>query len=118
MNADENCIFCKIIKKQAEARIEEETNNVIAFRSIDPVSDTHILVVPKKHISSFIEIKKADEDTYFEMLEMAQRFIIKNKLESGYKLIFNGGKYQVIPHVHWHLLAGNLKDKNDLLNKT
>lgn len=104
------CIFCKIIKGESPASVVADSKGVIAFKSIDPAAKTHILIVPKKHIASFTDLSEEEKSVLFEMAEVAQRLIFKNDAEDGYKLVFNGGKYQAIDHLHWHLLAGNLKE--------
>ena len=105
----DDCIFCQIVDKKAPASIEHETDLVIAFKSIDPAADTHLLIVPKKHVSHVDDFSKEDKDLFFEMLEVAQSLVHSLDLSDGYKLVFNAGRYQAIPHVHWHLLAGNLE---------
>lgn len=57
----EDCIFCKIINKEIPADIVYEDDEVLAFRDINPQAPVHILVIPKKHISSIIEIENDDE---------------------------------------------------------
>lgn len=57
----EDCIFCKIINKDIPADIVYEDDEVLAFRDINPQAPVHILVIPKKHISSIIEIENDDE---------------------------------------------------------
>ena len=57
----EDCIFCKIINKEIPADIVYEDDEVLAFRDIHPQAPVHILVIPKKHISSIMDIKNADE---------------------------------------------------------
>lgn len=104
----EDCIFCKIGSHDAEAKVEFENDFVIAFPSIDKAAETHLLIVPKTHVSNFMELNNSE--TLFEMTKAAQQLIKEKNIESGYKLIFNGGKYQAIPHLHWHLLAGKLED--------
>lgn len=106
----DDCIFCKIINGKMDASVELETDSVIAFKSIDPASDVHILIAPKKHIKSFENIVSEDKDLLSEMVEVAQSLIKKNNTSGGYKLIFNGGKFQSISHLHWHLLGGKLKE--------
>lgn len=107
MNKD--CVFCKIVKGEIPARkIRYEDNDVMAFDNITPVAKTHILIIPKKHILNFLDIK--DDFDFSKMVKATQKIILENKIKSGYKLMFNGGKYQEIPHLHWHLLAGDLKN--------
>ncbi len=57
----EDCIFCKIVKREIPADIVYEDEEVLAFKDIEPVAPVHILVIPKKHITSVIELKKEDE---------------------------------------------------------
>lgn len=113
----DDCIFCKIIRLELPSKIEAETEEVIAFRSIAPVASTHILIVPKKHISNFMNIAEDDDKLFSELIKVSQILIKDKKIEGGYKLVINGGKYQSINHFHWHLIAGNL-EKEDVLNKT
>lgn len=108
-----DCIFCKIAKKESPASIEAETDSVIAFANINPVSETHILIIPKKHVETFLDL----DDLLLEMKSVADGLIKSNGIESAYKLVFNGGKYQAVPHAHWHLLGGKLEDNEDVLNK-
>jgi len=113
-----DCIFCKIAQGKASAKIEQETGNVIAFPSNVPVAEHHILIIPKEHISSFTDLEENHKDIFMEMAKVAQKLIVDKKITDGYKLIFNGGKYQFVKHIHWHLLGGKLENEEDVLNKT
>ena len=104
-----SCVFCKIVKKEIKSEIVFEGTNVLAFKDSSPSADTHILIVPKKHISSFTEIKKIDGKVVLEMMEVAQKLIKEKKLQKKYKLVINGGEYQFVPHLHLHLLGGEVK---------
>ncbi len=103
------CVFCKIVTKEMPATIQFEDEKVIAFESIDPVAELHILIVPKKHIPTFTDIRVADFDVLGSMIKASQKLITDKNIKDGYKLIFNGGKYQSVAHLHWHLLGGELK---------
>lgn len=103
-----DCIFCKIVKGESSAEVVAENKSVIAFENIKPAADTHILIIPKKHIDNFINSEL--DDVIGEMSKIAQKIIVDRKLEDGYKIIFNGGKYQAIAHLHWHLLAGEMRE--------
>ncbi len=106
------CIFCKIINDKERAFLYE--NDVcVVFESNAPIATHHLLIVPKQHVVSFIEL----DHKILGLTEMAQEVIKDKKLEGGYKLVFNGGKYQEIQHVHWHLLAGNLEKNDDILSQ-
>ena len=112
----EECIFCKIVAGDASATVEGENDHAMAFASIDPVAEKHILIVPKKHIANFGDISKEDKDVTFAMVELVQKLVSDLDMSSGYKIAVNGGSYQVVPHLHWHLLAGKFEDK-DALNR-
>ncbi|MBX4206067.1 HIT domain-containing protein [Candidatus Microgenomates bacterium] len=103
----EDCIFCKIVKKQIPSEFLYESENIIVIKDINPSADTHILIVPKKHIPTFLDLN--ENEFLEEAKKVAQDLINKNNLQSGYKMVFNGGKYQIVPHLHWHLLGGNMK---------
>ena len=113
-----DCIFCKIVKGVAPSKIQGESKSVIAFDSIAPVAKYHILITPKKHLDTFLDVKRADAELFYEMIYLAQKIIREKKIDGGYKLLFNGGKYQVVNHLHWHLLGGELEDVHDILNNT
>lgn len=105
----EDCIFCKIIKREIPSNIVYEDDEVIAFEDISPATPIHILVIPKKHISSLVELEKEDElligKIYSVINEIAEKQGVKEK---GYRVIVNCGKDggQSVGHLHFHLLAG------------
>lgn len=112
----DDCVFCKIVKGELPSKKVYEDDSVIAFENIAPAAETHLLICPKAHIETFMEIDK-DFD-WFSITNAAQQIINQKNLSVGYKLVFNGGKYQSIPHLHWHLLAGELEDNGDAILKT
>lgn len=101
----DDCIFCKLIKGEIPREFLYEDDEFVAFNSNAPVADTHILIVPKKHLSTFMELDKE----ILGMTKVAQKIIRSKKLEGAYRLCFNGGKYLEVFHVHLHLLGGNIK---------
>ncbi len=104
---ENDCIFCKIASKKIETDIVAETENVIVFHDREPSAEKHFLVVPKKHIPDFLEL--TDNEVFWEMSHVMRKLISDNNLSgSGYKVLFNGGYYQHVPHVHWHLLGGKM----------
>lgn len=105
----EDCIFCKIIRREIPSDIVYEDEEIIAFKDINPIAPIHILVVPKKHISSLVELEKEDEiligKIYTVINKIAEEQGVKEK---GYRVIVNCGKDggQEVGHLHFHLLAG------------
>lgn len=105
----EDCIFCKIINREIPSDIVYEDDEIIAFKDINPAAPIHILVIPKKHIPSLVELEKEDEilvgKIYSVINKIAEEQGVK---ESGYRVIVNCGKDagQEVAHLHFHLLAG------------
>jgi histidine triad (HIT) family protein len=100
----DDCVFCKIIKGEIPKKFEYEDTNVVAFYSNKPSAEIHLLIIPKKHIPTFLELDKEIVD----MTKVAQKIIKDMNLGGGYRLCFNGGKYLEVQHVHLHLLAGKI----------
>lgn len=107
----DDCVFCKIINHELPTVIEVETENVIVFKTIEPAAETHLLVTPKKHIKTFLDINDSDSQIFLEMIRVSQNLIKEKNISGGYKLVFNGGKYQSVPHLHWHLLGGEIVEE-------
>lgn len=105
----EDCIFCKIIKKEIPSDIVYEDNEIIAFKDIQPLAPIHILIIPKKHIPSLAELSEEDEALVGKIYHVINQ-IAKEQgvLEKGYRVIVNCGKDagQTVGHLHFHLLAG------------
>ena len=106
---DDNCIFCKIVKKEIPASIVYEDEEILAFRDINPVAPVHILVIPKKHIISVADIKNEDE------LLIGKIYTVINKIaqdeginQNGFRVITNCGEDggQEVKHLHFHILGG------------
>ena len=104
-----DCLFCKIINKEIPSTVVYEDEEILAFRDIHPVTPVHILVIPKKHITSLVELEKEDEAVigriYTVINEIAKK---EGILEKGFRVIVNCGKDggQEVKHLHFHLLGG------------
>lgn len=105
----DDCVFCKIAKREMQSEVVFEDKDVLAFKDNKPSADTHLLIIPKKHIPSFVDIKKNDSETVNQMIEVAQKLASEFEITGKYKLIINGGEYQFVPHLHLHLLGGNIR---------
>ena len=109
----EKTIFEKIIDKELEADIIYEDDKIIAFNDIAPIAPTHILIVPKKKISSINDLEKEDKELIGEMFILAKELAEKYKInESGYRTVFNtnGDAGQTVFHIHLHLIGGRKLD--------
>ena len=105
----EECLFCKIVKGEIPATVVYKDEQVMAFRDINPVAPTHILVIPNKHVASTNDISEEDEQLIGHMLTVVKPITDKEGItESGYRLIINTGPdaNQVVFHLHLHILGG------------
>ena len=97
------CIFCKIVNGEIPCLKIYETDKVLAFLDINPDSDGHTLVIPKKHYKDMDDI---DNETLIEIEEAARRIkkILEDKLNiDGLSLLQNNGSVQEVKHYHLHL---------------
>jgi histidine triad (HIT) family protein len=104
-----SCIFCKIVNKEIASNIVYEDEKVVAFYDINPQAPYHILVVPKKHISTLLEVTEEDKEL------IGHIYLVINKIakdigfdERGYRVVVNCKEEagQTIFHLHFHVLAG------------
>lgn len=98
-----NCIFCKIAKKELESNIVYESESIIAFLDIDPISEGHILIMPKEH---YLDIEELPKNILNEILELSQRMVKALKElynPNGYSIMQNGGEFNDIGHFHLHI---------------
>ena len=105
----EDCIFCKIINKQIQSEIIYEDSEIIAFKDIEPVAPVHVLVVPKKHISSVMDLSKEDEALIGKIYSVIQKLAVELGIEKdGFRVVTNCGENagQTVKHIHFHLLGG------------
>lgn len=103
------CIFCGIAAGDAAAEILFQDDEITAFRDIQPVAPTHVLIIPNRHIDSIRELKAQDEALVGRMFSLARQIAVDEGIEaSGYRLIINNGTDagQVVFHLHLHLIGG------------
>lgn len=96
-----------------------ETESLLAFYHPEPSYDVHILLVPKKAITSFMDLTDDDQNLLKDVVRATQTLVKDHSLdESGYRIILNGGSYQEVPQLHFHLVADKriLHDGNQRYN--
>lgn len=105
----DQCIFCKIIRGEIPSTKVFENELVYAFRDIQPQAPVHILVVPKKHITSLAAIDAASDAELAACLRACREIALAEGLgENGFRVVTNAGKdaCQSVPHLHFHILGG------------
>ncbi len=105
----DDCIFCKIINGQIPSEKVYEDDEILAFKDIKPSAPIHILVIPKKHISTLMEINEEDMYLMEKIMKAIHKIAKQQGIEkSGFRLIASCGpdSGQEVMHIHFHLLAG------------
>ena len=110
-----DCIFCQIVAGEIPSQTLYQDEEVIAFRDINPLAPTHVLIIPKWHIPSLAQLTDAETPLIGHMTKVANQLAREeNIFESGYRLVISSGEQggQIVPHLHMHLLGGRrLLDK-------
>lgn len=103
-----DCLFCKIIDGEIPSTKVYEDDICYAFRDINPVAPTHILVVPKKHIDGLDRIDETDKEITSHIMEIIKLLAKEEKLDNGYSVLTNVGEDggQTVRHLHFHLIGG------------
>lgn len=108
----DDCIFCKIIRKQIPADFVLDSDLLVAFKDISPAAKVHILIVPKEHISQFGDLAKGHGQLLVAVYQAAKKLVAENHLENDlYRVVVNGGKAQKVPHLHFHFVGGQWKKR-------
>ena len=104
----ENCLFCKIAAGVIPSTKVYEDESVLAFRDIAPQAPTHILVIPKAHISGMSEVSAENAALVAHCLEVAALVAKQENLTGGYRIVSNCGDDagQTVHHLHFHILGG------------
>ena len=103
-----DCIFCKIVNNEIPSDKVYEDEKILAFHDIEPEAPVHLLIIPKKHISSLNDVNKdnAEEISYIfsKIPEIAKKLGVQ---DSGYRIVSNCGEdaLQTVKHIHFHMLA-------------
>ena len=100
--------YCdEVLSGQTQVDRVRETANVLAFHHTRPYWPTHIVVIPKKHISSLLTIEATDAALLFELIGVIREVAAEVVANQGAcRVLTNLGKYQDSKHLHWHVSAG------------
>jgi histidine triad (HIT) family protein len=109
MNQDTDCIFCRIVAGEIPARRVYEENEVIAFHDQNPRAPTHVLVIPRRHIASALELGTSDGPLLGSLFAAVATVAREQGIaEAGYRVVTNVGRGagQSVDHLHFHVLGG------------
>ena len=104
----DNCIFCKIAAGKIPSKTVYEDDDVIAFHDIHPAAPVHVLVIPKRHISTLADAGPGDEAVLGKILALTGRIAREQGSPEGYRTIINTGRIggQDVYHLHVHVIGG------------
>jgi histidine triad (HIT) family protein len=104
-----DCPFCRIVARESPADVVYEDDAVLAFKDIYPKAPVHLLIVPKRHIASLVEVGDDDAGVLGRCVVAARRLAeTTGYAQKGFRLSVNTGPEggQVVYHVHFHFTAG------------
>lgn len=104
----DDCLFCKIARGDIPSRKVYEDDEIFAFHDINPARPVHLLVVPKRHITSLATSNEADVPVLGKMLAVANRLATEQGSPDGFRVIINTGRVgnQEVQHLHAHIVGG------------
>jgi histidine triad (HIT) family protein len=107
--SDSDCIFCKIAAGDIDADIVYQSEELVGFRDLNPQAPTHVLIIPRRHISTINDITESDAEMIGQLFVAAKEIAAQEGIsEPGYRVTMNcnAGAGQSVFHVHLHLLGG------------
>lgn len=107
--SEHDCLFCKVVAGEIPADIVFESDSAIAFRDINPQAPTHVLVIPRRHISTINDLEADDRELVGDLYLAARSIAAEEGIaESGYRAVMNcnKGAGQSVFHIHLHVLGG------------
>lgn len=104
----ENCLFCKIVKKEIPSTVVYEDERILAFNDIDPQAPFHVIIIPKQHYDSVLAVPEGD-DIISYIYTAANKIVAQLGIDKeGFRIVNNCGEKggQTVMHMHFHLLGG------------
>lgn len=104
-----DCLFCKMVVGEIKPNVVYEDDSVLAFRDINPQAPTHVLVVPKRHVSTINDLKPTDADLIGQLYLAAKQVAEQEGIAAeGYRTVMNcnAGAGQSVFHIHLHVMGG------------
>lgn len=106
----DDCLFCRIVRREVPAEIVLETEKVLVFRDINPIAPIHLLLIPKKHVNNIMDSQlPEDQELAGEIFRAVQMVAAQTGLDSGgFRTVVNYGpdSGEMVHHLHLHLIGG------------
>jgi histidine triad (HIT) family protein len=103
-----NCLFCRIAKGELPADVVLEREDVLAFRDINPQAPTHVLVIPREHITSWATLDERHDRLLASLVGAVNEVARQEGVAGGFRVVSNVGPAagQSVEHLHLHVLGG------------
>ncbi len=108
MSADPSCIFCKIVAGQIPSGKAYEDDELLAFHDIAPWAPVHVLIIPKRHITTLYDVNDEDAPLLGRMTRLGPKLMLELGVTGGFRTLVNTGPdgRQEVQHVHMHVMGG------------
>lgn len=102
------CLFCRIVAGELAAAKVYEDEEILAFRDINPQAPVHVLLIPKEHIATLLDLTESRDALAGRLQRVAAELARKEGIEGGFRVVVNcnPGAGQQVYHLHYHLLGG------------
>jgi histidine triad (HIT) family protein len=103
------CLFCGIIEGKIKGDIVYQDDSVVAFKDVGPKASVHILIVPRKHIATVLDLGPSDGALIGDIFRVAAKLAAEQGIaQKGFRVVVNCGSDagQTVFHLHYHLLGG------------
>jgi histidine triad (HIT) family protein len=104
-----DCLFCGIVEEKIKSNIVYEDDSVVAFKDINPKAPVHVLIIPRKHIATLLDLDRADGEVVGHIFLVATKLAQEQGIaKNGFRLVVNSGADagQSVFHLHFHLMGG------------
>jgi histidine triad (HIT) family protein len=108
MSSDPHCLFCKIVAGQIPAKKAYEDDDLLAFHDIHPWAPVHVLIIPKQHIVSMVDVTDEHAGLLGKMMALSPRLMKELGVSNGFRHVINTGPdgRQEVMHLHLHVMGG------------
>lgn len=103
------CLFCGIVEGTIKGDVVYQDDSVVAFRDIRPQAPVHILLIPRKHIASLLDLERENKEMTGHIFQVAVKLAREQGVaKNGFRVVVNCGADagQTVFHLHYHLLGG------------
>ena len=106
-----DCLFCRIVAGELPADEVQREPGILAFKDIHPVAETHVLVIPERHIEDLRQLKEEAAPLWLRLRQVANEVAADLGHEDGYRFYVSVGSAggQTVPHLHIHVMAGSMR---------